>query len=89
MNEEQAGRRRRTFRWPKEARELVRIHLNAQRLRPQGLGSNNDLRVMVTKLAEASGNPRERVGDFSDSPELWANEPISSGPNGHDRGYWT
>ncbi len=70
MNEEQAGRRRRTFRWPKEARELVRIHLNAQRLRPQGLGSNNDLRVMVTKLAEASGNPRDACWRFLRQPGI-------------------
>jgi len=58
MDQQNAGRRRRTFRWPKEARELVRIHLNAQRAHQRGQNSDDDLRALVTKLVEVSRNPR-------------------------------
>jgi hypothetical protein len=64
MDNEYTGRRRRTFRWPKEARELVRIHLNAQRAQPRGSDSDNELRVLVTKLVEVSGNPRDACRRF-------------------------
>lgn len=59
MDEENAVRRRRTFRWPKEARELVRVHLNAQRVQSCGRDSGSELRGLVTKLVEVSGNPRD------------------------------
>jgi hypothetical protein len=64
MDEEHGGRRRRTFRWPKEARELARIQLNAQRSQPRGLDSGKELRVLVTKLVEVSGNPRDACWRF-------------------------
>lgn len=64
MDEEHADRRRRTFRWPKEARELVRIHLNAQRTQPRGQDSGHELRILVTKLVEVSGNPRDACWRF-------------------------
>lgn len=64
MDEEYAGRRRRTFRWPKEARELVRVHLNAQRAQPRGQNSDNEVRVLVTKLVEVSRNPRDACWRF-------------------------
>lgn len=64
MDEEHGGRRRRTFRWPKEARELVRIHLNVpqQQLREQ---SPDNARVLITRLAEVSGNPRDACWRFA------------------------
>jgi hypothetical protein len=64
MNEERAGGRRRTFRWPKEARELVRIHLNVPR---EQLRERNpdDVRLLVTRLAEVSGNPRDACWRFA------------------------
>jgi|SRR5580704_2119063 hypothetical protein len=64
MDEEHAGKRRRSFRWPKEARELVRIQLNAQRARPSGQDSGNELRVLVTRLVEVSSNPRDACWRF-------------------------
>jgi hypothetical protein len=65
MVEEHAGKRRRTFRWPKEARELVRLHLNAQQTKRRGLDSGNQLRVLITKMAQVSGNPRDACWRFA------------------------
>ena len=65
MDEENTVRRRRTFRWPKEARELVRIHLHARRAQPHGQDSATELRVLVTKLVEVSGNPRDACRRFA------------------------
>lgn len=69
MNEERAGGRRRTFRWPKEARELVRIHLNVPR---EQLRERNpdDVRLLVTRLAEVSGNPRDTLIAVQPLPEV-------------------
>lgn len=64
MGEEHTGRRRRSFRWPKEARDLVRAQLNVQRAQPRGQDSGNDLRELVTKLVEVSGNPRDACWRF-------------------------
>jgi hypothetical protein len=64
MGEEHTGRRRRTFRWPKEARDSVRAYLLAQRGQPHGQDSGNGLRALVTKLAEVSGNPRDACWRF-------------------------
>src|SRR5579862_8420076 len=64
MDEEHTGRRRRNFRWPKEARQLVRIHLNAQRAQPHGQVSRDELPILVTKLVEVSGNPRDACWRF-------------------------
>lgn len=65
MGEENAGSKRRTFRWSKEARELLRVHLQAQSAHPRGWDSGNELRVLVTKLAKISGNPREACSRFA------------------------
>jgi hypothetical protein len=64
MSEEHAGGRRRTFRWPKEARELVRIHLNVPREQSQERNPD-DVRLLVTRLAEVSGNPRDACWRFA------------------------
>lgn len=64
MDGENASRRRRTFRWPKEARELVRIHLNARRAQPRDRNSDNEVRELVTKLVEVSCNPRDACWRF-------------------------
>lgn len=50
-------RRRRVFRWPKEARELVREHVR-RGLPGQGR-SESGRKILVTRLAEISGNPRD------------------------------
>jgi hypothetical protein len=65
MVEKQAGKRRRTLRWPKEAREMVRKHLNAQWAQARGLESGDELRAMITKMAEVSGNPRDACWRFA------------------------
>lgn len=65
MNEEHAGRKRRSFRWPKEARELVRLHLNTSRNQPRGQDSDDSKRVLVTRLEEVSGNPRDACWRFA------------------------
>jgi hypothetical protein len=64
MSEEYVGRRRRSFRWSKEARELRRTHLNAQRSQSRGRNSGIDVRRLVTKLVEVSGNPRDACWRF-------------------------
>ncbi len=64
MSTEHAGGRRRTFRWPKEARDLVRIHLNVPR--EQSSEQNPDkVRLLITRLAEVSGNPRDACWRFA------------------------
>ncbi len=64
MDEKYAGRKRRTFRWPKEARELVRIHLHAQRARPPEQDADREVSELVTKLVEVSRNPRDACWRF-------------------------
>jgi hypothetical protein len=55
------SRTRRTFRWPGAARELVRAHLvNQQAQRPTA----QDMKLLVTKLVEISGNPRKACWRF-------------------------
>jgi hypothetical protein len=55
-------RKRRQFRWPKEARELVREYKD-------GLGRSNEFdesvrRMLITNLALVSGNPRDACWRF-------------------------
>jgi hypothetical protein len=57
-------RKRHTFRWPKEARDLVRSYVAAQRSQ----GSAPDpvsARMLVTMLVEVSGNPRDACWRFA------------------------
>lgn len=89
MDEENTVRRRRTFRWPKEARELVRIHLTAQRAQLRGRDSGHELRGLVTKLVEVSGNPEMPAGALRAIQVLAASVHIANGLNGHNRGCWT
>lgn len=58
------GGKRRTFRWPKEARDMVRTYVAAQRcqtcvLDPGGRGT------LITRLVEVSGNPRDACWRFA------------------------
>ena len=57
MGEADGVHKRRMFRWPKEARELVREY-KEQTCRGQER-TETDLRLLVTKLAAISGNPRD------------------------------
>jgi hypothetical protein len=65
MNRQGVSGTRRTFRWPGEARELVRVHLEGQRIGRREIDSDNKLRELVSKLEEASGNPRDACWRFA------------------------
>jgi len=65
MDGDKVSKSRRTFRWPKEARDLVRIHLNVPRAQSREQGSDDDARLLITRLAEVSGNPRDACWRFA------------------------
>jgi hypothetical protein len=50
--------RRRAFRWPVAAREIVRAYLNSAESREKGQVVDTTLKALVTKIAAVSGNPR-------------------------------
>ena len=56
MGKDDSVHKRRAFRWPKEARDLIRAY--KQRTRSQQ-HTELDRRTLVTKLVEISGNPRD------------------------------
>jgi hypothetical protein len=64
MNRKSAGGTRRVFRWPAEARELVRPYLNAQRIGRHRIDWDNELGGLVSKLEDVSGNPRDACWRF-------------------------
>lgn len=56
-----ARKSRRSFRWPGAARDLVRAHIR----RPQAQHTSaQDMKLLVTNLAEVSGNPRKACWRF-------------------------
>ena len=57
MGEAHGVTKRRTFRWPKEARELVRQY--TERTSRSQEHTETGRRLLVTKLAAISGNPRD------------------------------
>jgi hypothetical protein len=57
MGETNGGHTRRVFRWPKEARELVREY--KQRTDRRHEHNETNRRMLVTELAGISGNPRD------------------------------
>ncbi len=62
MGETDSVRTRRTFCWSKEARGLVRDY---KQRTGNGLGHNEaDWRILITKLTEISGNPRDACFRF-------------------------
>jgi hypothetical protein len=63
MDEADSVPRRRMFRWPKEARELVREY--KERISRGQEHNETGRRRLVTKLAEISGNPRDACLRFS------------------------
>lgn len=50
--------KRRTFRWPGSAREIVRDYLNSSKPRVCGQSPHISLKELVTRVASVSGNPR-------------------------------
>ena len=65
MNKDNIRKSRRTFRWPKEARELIRVQLSASRSRLSERHSDHEARMLIAKLAEVSGNPRDACWRFA------------------------
>src|SRR5260221_2576829 len=57
MGSVEGGRQRRMFRWPQEARELVRAYKERLKTIPQR--DEGVRRLLVTELVEVSGNPRD------------------------------
>ena len=57
MGEDDSVHKRRAFRWPKDARDLIRAY--KQRTSRSQQHTELDRRTLVTKLAEISGNPRD------------------------------
>jgi hypothetical protein len=57
MGEADGVHKRRMFRWPKEARELVRQY--KERTSTSHEHQKPDRRTLVTTLSEISGNPRD------------------------------
>jgi len=55
-------RQRRHFRWPREARDLVRDY--KERMSKSNGGPQSDRRMLVARLAELSGNPRDACSRF-------------------------
>jgi hypothetical protein len=62
---EPSRRKRRTFRWPKEARELVKNHLIRQRANIASGGCEGMAPELIKKVAEVSGNPRDACWRFA------------------------
>jgi len=58
-------RKRRVFRWPGAARETARAYLNAKmRSEEPGHGIPTDLKGLIARLVEISGNPRDACRRF-------------------------
>jgi hypothetical protein len=70
MDESNGGHTRRVFRWPKEARDLVREY--KERTHRSHEHHETGRRMLVTKLSEISGNPRDACLRFL--RELGVNE---------------
>src|SRR5258708_1734038 len=59
-------RKRRSFKWPKEAREMVRANLAAK---------GRELTALITRLSEMTGNPRDACFRFARDLGLAAKKP--------------
>ena len=62
MSERSGHRKRRSFRWPEEATQLVREYLRSSK--PGHFRSRNSVAGLATKLAALSGNPRDACFRF-------------------------
>jgi len=65
VEEGNQSRKRRAFRWPGAAREAARAYLNARRHSEESRhGIPNDLKSLIGRLVEVSGNPRDACWRF-------------------------
>lgn len=60
----QTHQRRRTFRWPGSARQMVRVYLSGAGARAGTRDGYKALRALITNLAAVSGNPRSACWRF-------------------------
>lgn len=67
MEELNRSARRRTFRWPGAAREMVRRYLNTapSKSRKDEHGAQIGLKALITGIAAVSGNPRDACWRFA------------------------
>jgi len=63
MQEPECVSTRRTFRWPGEAREMVRAYLFEAEAGAEG--APTDLKSLIGKLVQVSGNPRDACWRFA------------------------
>jgi hypothetical protein len=63
MEEPDSATTRRSFRWPREAREVVRCYLSETE--ELGQGAQTTLKSLIARLVQASGNPRDACWRFA------------------------
>jgi hypothetical protein len=64
VSEGQSQQRRRTFRWPGAARQMLRVYRNGTVAQAGTRDGYKTLRVLITNLAAVSGNPRSACWRF-------------------------
>lgn len=62
--EAQTHQRRRTFRWPGSARQMVRVYLSGAGVQADTQDGYKAVRSLITNLAKVSGNPRSACWRF-------------------------
>jgi len=65
MEEPQREVSRRAFRWPGAARELIKAYLNSGESRDTGPAAQTTLKLLITRIAAVSGNPRGACWRFA------------------------
>ena len=56
---------RRVFRWPGEARELIKAYLNSRESRDTRASAHTALKILITRIVAVSGNPRGACWRFA------------------------
>ncbi len=64
VSEGQTNQRRRTFRWPGSARQMVRVYLTGAGAQAGTRDGYKALRALITNVAAVSGNPRSACWRF-------------------------
>jgi len=78
--------KRRLFRWPSEARELIREY-KLQTSRVQGC-SGKERRILISKLGEPSGRPETHACAFCEPLESMRSADIAHGPSRSNSVFW-
>ena len=65
MEEPHREVRRRVFRWPGEARDLIKAYLNSRESRETGASAHAALKILITRMVAVSGNPRGACWRFA------------------------